>query len=467
MAVGDVVVEHAEHVVLARLERERAQDLVGADGVLDQQDRSSRPPTMRALGASERGARARQRRCDRSQRHAERTVRGGGRGERVVDVVEARQRQLDRAPRPSASCSVKRAARSALERDIASRTPRGCGRAHRRRGSGSGRGGRGRRRRRRRGLRSCGSAWRRRHARCAAVRASRPRRRSRAGARVRGRGRRRVGRRRSARARAGARLRRERLAPVVGDRLELAIAVELVAEEVAEQDDARARARRAPREATASSTSKSPSSPSIAPRGRAAASSVAAMPPAMFAPASLCTSASPCRRGSPRASSRSSSCRWWRTPARCPVTAGSRARSSPAGRVAAAPCPVRSWRRRPESRRSCPRRARPRACRAGPCHQPGVGAPAAWRMGAPGETTCGASGCARGSPLGLAAVLAAARRRAAGWCEHVDRGGQDRTRKGSSPIGSPSAYIVNGRSAETRLEVAWRGARRAGRRGCP
>ncbi len=68
--VGDVVVEHAEQVVLAGLERERAQHLVGAGRVLDEQDpqlalrsvlvvgAAGRRRDRHGLGAPERGPRA-------------------------------------------------------------------------------------------------------------------------------------------------------------------------------------------------------------------------------------------------------------------------------------------------------------------------------------------------------------------------------------------------------------------------
>ena len=56
--VGDAVVEHGEHVVLARVERQRAQDLVCAGRVLDEQDRELAPADLDRLGAAEGGPRA-------------------------------------------------------------------------------------------------------------------------------------------------------------------------------------------------------------------------------------------------------------------------------------------------------------------------------------------------------------------------------------------------------------------------
>ena len=80
--------------------------------------------------------------------------------------------------------------------------------------------------------------------------------------------------------------------PAVGDRLELAVAVELVAEEVGQQQRARRAAPGRRWSSQNSSTSKSPASPSM-PSPRAAPSSALATPPAMFAPARLCTRRAP------------------------------------------------------------------------------------------------------------------------------------------------------------------------------
>ena len=199
-AVGDAVVEHREHVVLAGLERERAQHLVGAGGVLDEQDRDARgPPTRDRLRAPEgRLRRLAARRRSRSARDAQRARQCGG-GERVVDVVEARAAAARRVP---PAVEVEREARPAHAVEPMSRaaTARRRARARRSSRSGSGRGGRGSARRRRRARRSAGSASRPRRAAARRARRRRPPRRSRARRRGRGRGRRSSGRRRSARA---------------------------------------------------------------------------------------------------------------------------------------------------------------------------------------------------------------------------------------------------------------------------
>ena len=112
-AVGDLVVEHAEQVVLAGLERERAQHLVGAGRVLDEQDaqlaRRRAEPSPAPLRAGEGSsvtvsARPNAARvpCSpatmlASGTSSARRERGGG--ERVVDVVEAGQRERAPAPR--------------------------------------------------------------------------------------------------------------------------------------------------------------------------------------------------------------------------------------------------------------------------------------------------------------------------------------------------------------------------------
>ena len=74
------------------LEDERAQHLVGARRVLDQQDRQLGRPEGDGLGAAEGGLDGLQARHDVGQRGTEREGERG-RGERVVDVVEARERQ--------------------------------------------------------------------------------------------------------------------------------------------------------------------------------------------------------------------------------------------------------------------------------------------------------------------------------------------------------------------------------------
>ena len=93
-AVGDLVVEHGEQVVLAGLERQRAQDLVGAGRVLDQQDAELVLAERDGLGAAERGGDPLKPGDDRRERDPERDGEGGG-GERVVDVVEAGEGQRD------------------------------------------------------------------------------------------------------------------------------------------------------------------------------------------------------------------------------------------------------------------------------------------------------------------------------------------------------------------------------------
>ena len=94
--VGDVVVEHGEDVVLAVLQRERAQDLVGARRVLDQQDRHVALGDAQRLGAPEGGGDGVQAGVDVVERRAEGEREGGG-AEGVVDVVEPGQGQRDRA----------------------------------------------------------------------------------------------------------------------------------------------------------------------------------------------------------------------------------------------------------------------------------------------------------------------------------------------------------------------------------
>ncbi len=183
--VGDLVVEHAEQVVLAGLERERAQHLVGAGGVLHEQDPQLAAPA--GVGRSRAGRRSRRGRTRRCVACSPATIsrqvdlergRERGGGERVVDVVEAGQRERDLGL--AGGRAQREAGRAHALRGVTSR------RADRRRGaasgrssgSGSGRGGRGRRRRTRTARRSGGSASRRRRAPCPAARASRPRRRS-------------------------------------------------------------------------------------------------------------------------------------------------------------------------------------------------------------------------------------------------------------------------------------------------
>jgi hypothetical protein len=95
-AVGRAVVEHAEQVELAALERERPQHLVRPRRVLDEQDRR-RAAEVERLGAAEGGRDGLQPGHDVVERHAERQRERGG-AEGVVDVVEAGERQLDPPP---------------------------------------------------------------------------------------------------------------------------------------------------------------------------------------------------------------------------------------------------------------------------------------------------------------------------------------------------------------------------------
>ena len=191
--VRRAVVEDAEQLELPVLERQRAQDLVGARGVLDEQDRHRPAPDVDGLGAAEGGRHGLQPGDDGGQRGAEGQAERG-RAERVVDVVEAGQRQLDPG-----------AAGRRLERERRGADPAQLhgARHHRRlgppraavRAASSGRGARGRSPRRRRDGRSGGSAWSRRRAAAPRRPACRRRRRSRA-ARARARDRPRAGRRR-------------------------------------------------------------------------------------------------------------------------------------------------------------------------------------------------------------------------------------------------------------------------------
>ena len=93
-AVGGAVVEDREHVELSGLERERAQDLVGPGGVLDQQDRQLGGADPNPLGAPERGGDAAEAFGHLGGRRIELEAQRRS-SQRVVDVVEARKRQLD------------------------------------------------------------------------------------------------------------------------------------------------------------------------------------------------------------------------------------------------------------------------------------------------------------------------------------------------------------------------------------
>ena len=124
--VGDLVVEHAQHVVLARLQRERAQHLVRAGGVLDEQDaqlaRSLRrrprlcPRRMCGaqrdrLGAAEGGSAcpAAPRRCSRAEPSAPSRARRRRARCRRCTGPAARAAPV---ALPSGACRVKLAART-------------------------------------------------------------------------------------------------------------------------------------------------------------------------------------------------------------------------------------------------------------------------------------------------------------------------------------------------------------------
>ena len=138
--------------------------------------------------------------------------------------------------------------------------------------------------------------------------------------------------------------RRDRRPPVGGDVLQLAVAVELVAEEVAEQH--RARAARAARSRAAR-----PRPPRRAPaRRRAAVRSVDATPEARFAPERLQRETVLRLAGSRRPWRWSSSCRWWRRRsqrrpaaglASASIALGSSFQSSLPGSVVPPPVPAR------------------------------------------------------------------------------------------------------------------------------
>ena len=126
--VGGPVVEDRQQVELAGLERERAQDLVRAGRVLDQQDRELDVADREPLGATERGLHVAQAGDDRVERDAEREAQRGG-AERVVDVVEARQRQLDRRrcrPAWSARSATARVPSSSIRSAATSGSGRRC-----------------------------------------------------------------------------------------------------------------------------------------------------------------------------------------------------------------------------------------------------------------------------------------------------------------------------------------------------
>ncbi len=132
-------------------------------------------------------------------------------------------------------------------------------------------------------------------------------------------------------------------------------------------------------------------------------------------------SARRCSRPSPRWWS----CRWWRTPARCRGAGAPRARRSPSGSILTSSFPGRLVPPPPRKRETAP------TARARASFGPSVALIALprRRLGGPGGEEgirARAVASARARALRRAIVL---------------------TRSGSSPIGSPSAYIVNGRSA--------------------
>ena len=113
------------------------------------------------------------------------------------------------------------------------------------------------------------------------------------------------------------------LRPAVGDRLELAVAVELVAEQVAEQQRPRPQLRARPRSSQNSSTSNRPSSPSIPPRrGAPVEQRRGDAAGHVRAGAVVDERRCPRARGSWRPSPRWSSCRWWPRSPRSPAAGG-------------------------------------------------------------------------------------------------------------------------------------------------
>ena len=274
--------------MLARLEGQRAEHLVGPGRVLHEQDREVAAAEPHGLGAAERGgdllqARRRRRPAAQPSASAERRRR-----ERVVDVVEPGQRQVDvrdarracaaRSGRCACRCSVMwcavtcglRAPRVAVGAVVVAEVAhedrvvdvRGAAAA---------------------AVLGVGGVLHLRHRH-----ALRPRRRSTAADPV--------ALARSARPTRVVgvehelldRRRRQRLGPALGDRLELAVAVELVAEQVAQQQRARA---------DLGEDLRQPELVDLEQPGVAAArrSSAVATPPAMLAPARLCTSVWPPR----------------------------------------------------------------------------------------------------------------------------------------------------------------------------
>ena len=151
-AVGDRVVQRDDGDPRRATVDERAHSLVRAGRVLDQQEQQSLAVDRDPLEAPERGAEAGEAVDDLIGRRAERP-RERRRAERVVDVVEAGERQLD-ASRPVGSDEVEGGALEAVQSHGAGDdVERAAGRG-RSSGSGSRRGGRRRRPRSRRASRS-------------------------------------------------------------------------------------------------------------------------------------------------------------------------------------------------------------------------------------------------------------------------------------------------------------------------
>ena len=282
-AVGDLVVEDAEHVVRAVLRAEQPQHLVGAGRVLDQQDRQLASAERDALAAPEDRAVAARPAAIVAGAIAKRARQRGG-GERVVDVVETGQRDPCGGG-PQRRAQLEAGAAQAVEADVVGADG---------------------------GLRAASAAARAGvdaemgdvdvgvgvggAAAAAALRVRRMGQARRAGdrgildAEVQRVGvlaaevgdQRVVGVQHERR-----RARRDQGGPALADRLELAVAVQLVAEQVAQRD----RARRSAAVTESSQNSSTSNRPSSAPGRRS--SSAEATPPAMFAPATLCTVAMP------------------------------------------------------------------------------------------------------------------------------------------------------------------------------
>ena len=209
--------------------------------------------------------------------------------------------------------------------------------------------------------RSCGSASSRRRAGAPAAPGSRPRRRSRRPARG---SRPEVGHQRVVgvqhEARARRRARRRELGPAVGQQLELAVAVELVAEEVGQQHERGLELASATPGSHASSTSNRPSWPG----SPAGVEQRGGHSPGMFEPARLCTSGRPARSSMAASIAAWSSCRWW--PTRAPSRRSSRrAHARRWRRVPAAAAPGRAAvvpPLRPSAAARGPQRRRAMAC---------------------------------------------------------------------------------------------------------